>query len=847
MAVRAPLGFSPSTNPLISAFSPFSDHPDSPRPRPAANSGLPMSATEKSNTTSDSHLKAPPANTITSPQDPAAPSPVASDVTNFEDVDEEVEEEGTERGSVAEAPLNFNENQRPEVTSPLKESVQNITTPLRVETGPTLEQQFRAKLEEEREPQSVIHIPAGFGKFPVQQASGSTERQETKPATDEKAEGDSSTQQKEAERARAGSTDSKTSDSTVTEPGASGAKPTSKTHDVPMPPTPLQTSLPSLTIHDWSRTPRAQTRQDLSSLSRPGSSLASILEGDDTDHPSTDETGDESQIGKRFLRDAEAEINALRNALSECWTLCNTLASLSHIHRERIFNFSGRGDMQEQAWKSCWKLCQNLYNTRDDNTRNSFSHNSSRPTLDLCRDFCQALFEVRVRDNETADSVLRVSFELNNHLFNTHDRSLPEAFRERTLDFYITLCHRLMKQKSKMADETDSLLRACWSLAEMLFSLRQNRREGKRPDEELLGSAIQACWELCDLFREGWTQIRPERGTPRPSQTTFTQAFNQAKRSGFAPLDENGNPKVLPETPTTIFEDTVTTISPDEAPIPNILVLGADEASRMSTSSASSTPAPVQRQLSPNPATQARNPHSAHPISSSTNNHRWSSNSSVLSLPASAASEGGPNPMSATTVSTVRTPAEDPTLILLKTLFVKAALSTGRGYTRTSPDPNLNSLPNFVKNLPDNAFGNQAWQVSLLDNYRKAVMNDSGFRNLGVAGTVGERGRVNAVEVARAVRGMTSCVYGFGWLRDLYRHVFGYYVEEALKGSDSHATGARRSARQGGPAASLVAAVMSNVTPASAGAGSGGGGASSTGSGSAKGGGIGNGRRTISQ
>ena len=155
--------------------------------------------------------------------------------------------------------------------------------------------------------------------------------------------------------------------------------------------------------------------------------------------------------------------------------------------------------MQQIAWKSCWKLCQNLYDTQQGRVSTA-----ARPTLDLCREFCQALFDVRVRDNETADSVLRVSFELNNHLFNTHDRNLPEAFRERTLDFYITLCHRLMKQKARMAQETDSLLRACWSLAEMLFSLRQNKRENKKADDELLGSAVQACWELCDLFREGW-------------------------------------------------------------------------------------------------------------------------------------------------------------------------------------------------------------------------------------------------------------------------------------------------------------------------------------------------------
>lgn len=224
----------------------------------------------------------------------------------------------------------------------------------------------------------------------------------------------------------------------------------------------------------------------------------------------------EDDSDARTVQNAEEEIKALKTALHECWTLCNTLASLSSIHRERIFSSAGKGDVHEQAWKCCWKLCQELYNSRDEEPNFEV-----RPTLDLCRDFCQALFDVRLRENEVADSVLRVSFELNNHLYNTHDRNLPEAFRERTLDFYITLCHRLMKQRSGLAEETDSLLRACWSLAEMLFSLRQNRREGKPADEELLGSAVQACWELCDLFREGWTQVRPERGTPRPSQSEY--------------------------------------------------------------------------------------------------------------------------------------------------------------------------------------------------------------------------------------------------------------------------------------------------------------------------------------
>lgn len=110
------------------------------------------------------------------------------------------------------------------------------------------------------------------------------------------------------------------------------------------------------------------------------------------------------------FREEEAEIQALWTALEECWTLCNTLANLSSIHRVRVFNSTGTPDAHEKAWKSCWKLCKRLYNSRDDVTE---SYNV-RKNLDLCRDFCQALFDVRQRSDGVADSVLRVSFELNN-------------------------------------------------------------------------------------------------------------------------------------------------------------------------------------------------------------------------------------------------------------------------------------------------------------------------------------------------------------------------------------------------------------------------------------------------
>ena len=493
-------------------------------------------------------------------------------------------------------------------------------------------------------------------------------------------------------------------------------------------------------------TPRAQTRQEVEAgleQKGPQQGRSSALEGcrptahvlcqsidgrldipeaqsqehyTEEEHPADDGL-DSTAHGN--MREADEEVKALKTALDECWTLCNTLAGLSSIHRQRIFNFAGTGDMQEQAWKSCWKLCQKLYDSRDDD------HDIHvRPTLHLCREFCQSLFEVRQRDNEVADSVLRVSFELNNHLYNTHDRNLPEAFRERTLDFYITLCHRLMKQRSGLAEETDSLLRACWSLAEMLFSLRQNKREGKSADEELLGSAVQACWELCDLFREGWTQVRPERGTPRPSQTTFSQAFNQMKQqSDLGTVHER---HTEPETPTTIFEDTA--ISPDgedNVAAPNILVLGVD-----------------------NDGTGT--------------GQRWSSTASALS---------GYSQGSADTSSTATTTAmarDDLNLTRLKILIVKAAMNAG--FQRTAGQ----TLNTFVKSLPSTSFGPLPWQMSVLEKYKNMILADPFFRspiNL-------PSSRASAADVARSIQWMgRSGQYAF--LRELFALVFGFHTEEA--------------------------------------------------------------------
>jgi len=320
-----------------------------------------------------------------------------------------------------------------------------------------------------------------------------------------------------------------------------------------------------------------------------------------------------------------------------------------------------------------------------------------------------------------------------------------------------------MKQRSDLAEETDSLLRACWALAEMLFSLRQNRRDGKVPDEELLGSAVQACWELCDIFREGWTQVRPDRGTPRPNQVNFFAAGPQfgsrnsldrsshqsdisrsnagsrasihSKRESLRSLAdlEARQPRSrgpVPETPVTEFEDTP--ISPDASPQmpPNILVLGTD--------------------------------------SRSDRGGRWSSNASNLS---------GYSQNTSSTSKTATNTIEDINITRVKALLVKAAMNIGFSREAAGGDGTggAASLQAFVKSLPPTSFGPAS--NGLLQNYKNLILVDSNFRS---PATLPARGRrFSTIDVAKSVGWMMMRSREYNFLRDLFRLVFGVQLEDA--------------------------------------------------------------------
>jgi len=384
----------------------------------------------------------------------------------------------------------------------------------------------------------------------------------------------------------------------------------------------------------------------------------------------------------------------------------------------------------------------------------------------MCRDLCQALFEARQKGEDVADSVLRTSFELNNHFYNTLDRNLPAAYQERTLDFYVTLCHRLMKHRTSLPEETDALLRAGWGLANMLFSIRQSSRDGKPDDEELLGSAVQACWDLCDLFREEWTQIRPERSTPRPHQTAFPRS--QSSFRSHPTYSDHSSPSITrsasvqsyhdnpvtfpPETPTTIFDDMNESVDNDDPNVPNILVLGPEQSS------------------------------------SSSHHNRWSSSASTLS--------GYSDSQRSSSTTTAN--AAEAHLSRIRVLLVKAATNAGFQLHNSPPSSigtssttaqhqNLHqqqqnqNLLAFVKAIPLNSFGPQPWQMTLLDKYRKLVAAwPVLLRNVGGSGgplLVTAPRRTTAVEIAGAVQWIVRNEQ-YAWFKDLFRVVFGCFPDD---------------------------------------------------------------------
>ncbi|KAI4724604.1 hypothetical protein E4T49_07651 [Aureobasidium sp. EXF-10728] len=674
-----------------------------------------LSVVARSSTTSDS-LAPPP-----SPYPLVNPSPTNSSGTENTDIEEDIQEQV--ENNLHGATVQFSRPQSRESLI-IAQGLINLRQLVKLDT--TVASRSRSGSDEA--PSSVIHVPLGFRELVSATTYASSMGLLTRFYQDI-----SSRLASESSR----QVSSRDSISPSTPDAALGPEDRRLSSVSP----PLNTDIPLEKAIDRP-TPRAQTRQEVEDEWKRRSRRTSSLEGLSTseslcarmvltrkDIPETITVINKTAGDSQSRSDSADETSELRCALDECWMLCRTLSNLSSNHRQRARAGSRSDAQHEQAWRSCWYLCKQLYESY-----NNRSH--IQQILETCREFCQALFDVRLRDDESVDSILRVSFELNNHLYNTHDRHLPEAFKERTLEFYVTLCHRMMKRSTSLTQNNDALLRACWALAEALFNLRHMGRDAKTLDE-LLASAIQACWDLSDIFREGWSHLQPDKSTPRPGQAGFSSSVSKHStgRSDRAPSSlssEYHDAPLPPETPTTIFDDATTVSSPESVTVPNILVLG--------------------------PAAPASSGGSTR----GTKHHdRWSSNASTLSDHSESAD-------SQHTSSTARANTDGKHLLRLRCLILKAALNVG--FSRTSN----HSLASFVKSLPANTFGNQSWQVQLFEHYKRLVTVDQSLRSIT---SLSDRS-LTAVEIAKAVMWL-SRNEDWVWLQHLYLVVFDFGVQEA--------------------------------------------------------------------
>jgi hypothetical protein len=83
-------------------------------------------------------------------------------------------------------------------------------------------------------------------------------------------------------------------------------------------------------------------------------------------------------------------------------------------------------------------------------------------------------------------------------------------------------------------------------------------------------------------------------------------------------------------------------------------------------------------------------------------------------------------------------------------------------------------LPAYVNKLPDTAFGTLPWQKKVFTYYKTLVVGDKSM--LTVNGMPARR--LGANEVAKSIKWLGASEK-WAWMRDLYRLVFGFGIDEA--------------------------------------------------------------------
>ena len=150
---------------------------------------------------------------------------------------------------------------------------------------------------------------------------------------------------------------------------------------------------------------------------------------------------------------------------------------------------------------------------------------------------------------------------------------------------------------------------------------------------------------------------------------------------------------------------------------------------------------------------------------------RWSSNASNLSSYSRSSTR-------TSSTATTTTATEDVNVSRCKILLLRAAMNLGFDRDSvTDPKSGTAVLQKFVQELPAGSFAPLPGHGTLLQQYRNSVLTDAFLsRNRSLPG----RGkRVSAQDVANGVQAMSNSSPRHGYLRELFKFVFQFSIDEA--------------------------------------------------------------------
>jgi hypothetical protein len=268
---------------------------------------------------------------------------------------------------------------------------------------------------------------------------------------------------------------------------------------------------------------------------------------------------------------------------------------MSAAQREQLYSRSHNPENARTIFTLCWSLCRAIYpsESADSDTRVDLDH-----LLRSARDLEHAI-SANEPDKTEADSFARATMVLNDHLQGGLAPELPDTFQQRTLEIYLDLCSQAIHSTTILSGDLLINVRACWVLVETVYALCQHTaREttsslidpvsgdeveastSLKVEEDLLGHAISACFNLCTLFYNSWYESQPGHATPRPSlvgpdyfrthprsshhdhshATSLASARFPHNAQSLTTEPRTPSPKFsherdLPETPLTVFED----------------------------------------------------------------------------------------------------------------------------------------------------------------------------------------------------------------------------------------------------------------------------------------------------